>query len=422
MKKSICVTTAAACAAANHGRAIQSRKRNRVFAGMFMLALMAMIPTAQAQTFKALHQFNGSLVDGVSDGANPEGALIRDAAGNLFGTTFAGGAGEGVVFKLDSAGQETILFTFNGTTGESPASPLLQDAAGNLFGIADGGPGAGIVYELSQQGEENILFAFPGGLFNPIPGVPTGGIFRDGSGNIFGATFFGGHGNCQFSCGSIFRVDTAGQLHVLHNFSGGADGSKPFGPFVQDAAGNLYGVAEQGGDLSCAEVPQLGCGTVYKLAKNGTLTVLHTFQGGLDGAIPQPGLLRDAAGNLFGTALKGGNSENGLVFKIAADGTYTVLHRFTGKDGTNPNGGLVSDPAGNLFGTTQVGGGQQLGTVYQLSPAGRVKVLHTFTGAEDGDRPLAGLIRDAAGNLYGTTVSNGLIQQVQGGNVFEITP
>jgi len=301
---------------------------------------------------------------------------------------------------------------------------LIQDQVGNLYGVTDtGGPGgAGVVFKLSQQGEETLLFAFQGGLNTRNPRGPTGGILMDKFGNIFGTTLFGGDGNCQAGCGSIFRLDTAGKLHVLHSFTGSSDGGQPFGPLVQDGARNLFGIAKSGGNLSCPEAPQTGCGTVFRRAPNGTFTVLHTFQGGADGAIPQPGLLLDAAGNLFGTTSRGGTSENGVVFKISPDGTYTVLHRFRGTDGTTPNGGLVSDGAGNLFGTTQLGGTNQLGTVFALSPTGRVKLLHSFAGLEDGAFPLAGVIRDAAGRLFGTAVRNFLIQQIQGGSVFEITP
>ena len=168
--------------------------------------------------------------------------------------------------------------------------------------------------------------------------------------------------------------------------------------------------------------PGQGCGTVFKVAKNGTITVLHTFAGGLDGASPQPGLLLDGAGNLFGASSRGGRLENGTVFKIAKDGTYKVVHRFTGADGKAPNGGLVSDGAGNVFGTTQLGGSEGLGVAFQLKPSGQLKVLHTFTGDLDGATPLAGLIRDETGHLFGTTVKNFRIQPVQGGNVFEIRP
>ena len=246
----------------------------------------------------------------------------------------------------------------------------------------------------------------------------------DKAGNIFGTSLAGGKGTCLFGsgCGTVYKLDTARVLRVLHNFNGGAGGSEPAGPLVQDAAGNLYGIAEQGGNLTCAEFPQVGCGTVFKLAKSGAFTVLHTFKGGADGAAPQPGLFLDAAGNVFGTTFKGGSAENGTVFKIASNGAFSVLHQFTGKDGTNPNGGLVSDASGNLFGTTQVGGKNGLGTAFRMDTAGRVTILHSFTGGTDVASPLAGVILDPAGNVFGTTVKNFLIQTVQGGNVFEIKP
>src|SRR5262249_20755356 len=159
----------------------------------------------------------------------------------------------------------------------------------------------------------------------------------------------------------------AGTLALLHKFIG-TDGSQPFGPLVQDTAGNLYGVAQFGGDLACPD-PQAGgqgCGTVFKLSKKRVLTILHTFEGGTDGATPQAGLLLDAAGNLYGATSRGGSSENGVVFKISSTGTYTVLHRLAGgHEGKTPNGGLVIDAAGNLFGTAQSAGDQGFGTIFK---------------------------------------------------------
>jgi uncharacterized repeat protein (TIGR03803 family) len=416
MRKISRAITVAAFAATNYRKLKPGHKQHFFCAAILALALAATVPLAQAQTFNVVHEFTGGV-----DGALPEAALVGDAAGNFYGTTFAGGtAGEGTVYKIESTGEEKILFTFSNSNGSFPASALIQDQAGNLYGTADEGPGgAGIVFKLSPQGEQTVLHAFQGGL-DRNPRVPSGGLLMDKAGNIYGATVFGGNGSCQFGCGTIYRLDSAGSLHVLHQFSGGADGSKPFGGLSQDAAGNLYGVAQSGGNLSCPEFPASGCGTVFRLAKNGMFKVLHTFQGGQDGATPQPGLLLDATtGNLFGVAADGGNSENGTVFRIASDGKYTVLHRFSGKDGSAPNGGLVSDSVGNLFGTTQVGGTAGLGTVFVLTPAGRLKVLHAFTGDLDGASPLAGVIRDAAGHLFGTAVKNFLLDQ-RDGDVFEI--
>jgi uncharacterized repeat protein (TIGR03803 family) len=385
-------------------------------AALFLLT--ATLPLAHAQTFKVLHVF-----DDENRAAEPQGSVIRDAAGNIFGTTVNAGA----VFKIGPKGKESDFFYINGgDTGIFPTGSLTQDAAGNIYGVAEGGSGgAGVVYKLSPQAKETILFAFQGGLNTTNPVEPAGGVLLGKNGDIFGAAQFGNRQVCDIGCGSIFRLDAAGVMHFLHQFTGGVDGGYPVGPLVQDAAGNLYGVTETGGDRTCPEfyfTAGTGCGIVFKIAKSGRFGVLHTFAGGADGAIPQGGLLLDKNGNLFGTAIKGGIAENGTVYEISSDGTYTVLHRFTKPEGQNPNGGLVEDETGNLFGTTQLGGNHFLGTVFELNPQGSVRVLHHFQGLADGASPLAGLFRDSAGHLYGTTVKNFLVNSVQGGGVFEVTP
>ena len=386
---------------------------------VLVMAAVVGLPAA-AQTFKTLHQFD---TEKSGEGAIPHGALLRDAAGNLYGTTLAGGSSDGTVFKIDSTGKETILFTFNlPVSGSSPDTPLIQDQTGNLYGIVqEGGPGnGGLVYKLSPQGDQTILHAFQLGP-KGSPVIPTGGLLMDKSGNLFGTTLSGG--KCSSGCGVIFRLDPAGKLHLLYKFTGGSDGSEPFGPLVQDARGNLYGVARAGGDLSCPDPdsPGDGCGTVFKLAKNGALTVLHTFAGGKDGSVPQGGLAMDAAGNLYGVTGVGGNHEFGTAFKISKDGKYTILHRFLRKEGTSPNGGLVLDDAGNLYGTAAFNSGHNLGSVFQLSPDGVLTVLHRFKGEDDGAIPSAGLIRDSAGHLYGTTTMDVSNRKIQG-TAFEITP
>jgi uncharacterized repeat protein (TIGR03803 family) len=415
VKKQVLAVTAGV--AGHRGKAKHTRRLLAFFAAMFALALA--VSPAQAQTFKVLHQFNSQ-----NDGAESEGAILRDAAGNLYGTT----AFPGTVFKINPKGKESILAAMDSPAPglAAPSGTLIQDQAGNLYGVAEGGPGgAGAVYKVSLKGKTTILFAFQGGLNTDTPKGPAGGLLMDKSGNIFGAAQFGSNQTCRIGCGSIFQLDPLGNLNLLYKFTGGSDGGNPIGPLVQDADGNFYGVAQSGGDFTCPEkflIHKAGCGVVFKLAANGKLTVLHTFTGRTDGAVPQGGLLLDAAGTLFGTTLTGGNFEHGTVFKIAKDGTYTVLHRLTQREGRNPNGGLVEDPAGNLYGTAQLGGADNLGSVFRLSQDGTVKVLHAFTGLEDGAVPFAGLFRDDAGHLYGTTVKNFLIQIVQGGNVFEITP
>jgi uncharacterized repeat protein (TIGR03803 family) len=213
----------------------------------------------------------------------------------------------------------------------------------------------------------------------------------------------------------VYQGDPTGKFTVLYNFQGKSDGKEPRGPLVRDADGNLYGVAVE--DLQEQ-------GTIFKLATNGTLTVLHTFTGGKNGGKPQPGLLLDNAGNLFGSTSTGGDSDDGTVYEITKGGKFKRLYSFKGKsDGNSPNGGLIQDPDGNIYGTTQQAPrGVFNGSVFKLSKAGKLTVLHTFKGGRDGAVPLAGLIRDNAGNLYGTTVKNFLIRHVQGGSIFKITP
>ena len=389
----------------------------KLFYTTMVVMFLAMIPAIQAQSFSVMHEFAGG-----ADGAFPVGGVTLDAKGNVYGTTSDGGSFTvGVVFKVDKGNNETIPLNFDESNGAFPGSTMIQDAAGNFYGTADEGPGgAGVIFEMSPQGKEKLLYAFQGGTGNNAR-VPSGSPLLDKSGDIYGTTIKGGKGSCLFGCGAIYRLDMAGKLHVLYSFSGGRDGNEPYGPLVEDAAGNLYGVALYGGDLSCPEFPQQGCGVVFELAKSGNLTVLHTFKGP-DGASPQPGLLMDQAGNLYGTAGYGGHAENGLLFKISPAGKYSVLHRFNGTDGSTPNGGLVADSTGNLYGTAQTGGADMLyGTIFEMTTTGHLNVLYSFTGGQDGANPFAGVARDAAGNLYGTAYQNFQFFQ-RDGNVWELTP
>ena len=390
--------------------------RSAIYAAMFALLLAIISPSAQAQTFHALHEFTGG-----SDGEFPEAVLLRDSAGNLFGTAFSGGANTaGVVFKIDSTNAETVPFAFNITDGAFPNASLTEDSLGTLFGVANDGPsGGGVVFKLAPDGTQTLLHSFKTGSRNLSS--PSGGVLLDSAGNIFGTTLLGGSGvNCSFGCGVVYKINTTLALRVLHAFTGGTDGSLPIGPLVQDAAGNLFGVAKQGGNLTCPEALQVGCGTVFKISSAGKLTVLHSFRGGIDGVTPQGGLLIDAAGNLFGATAAGGGFERGTIFTISSAGKYSVLHRFTGVDGATPNGSLAIDSTGNLFGTAQTGGLDGLGIVFELSPAGKLTSLHDFTGDLDGANPMAGVILDPTGNLFGTAIRN-FTPQPQDGSVFEIT-
>jgi len=190
---------------------------------------------------------------------------------------------------------------------------------------------------------------------------------------------------------------------VLYNFTGSTDGATPYAPLIRDSAGNLYGTTEAGGAS--------GAGTVFKVSKSGKETVLYSFTGGVDGANPFAGLLQDAADNLYGVTAYGGTSGVGTVFKLSKGGKETVLHNFAGgtADGCYPFGGLLRDTAGNLYGTTEDCGASGIGTVFKLSKTGEETILHSFAGGtSDGEFPsFTTLLMDANDNLYGVAEQGG---------------
>lgn len=343
---------------------------------------------ARAQTFTIMHTLSGT------DGSNPYlGSLVLDASRNLYGTTFFGGSlNWGTVFKVDAAGNESVLHTFNGTDGGDPAAGLILDTSGRLCGTTElgGSTGYGTVFAIDAAGKESVLHSFVGadGAF------PQAGLMLDVSGNLYGTTLYGGSANG----GTVFKIDAAGDLTVLHEFNGGSDGSNPYAGLVRDASGNLYGTTFYGGTS--------GYGTVFKIDTAGKESVLHSFNGS-DGANPEAGLVLDASGNLYGTTLYGGSANAGTVFKIiASTSNEIVVHSFNGNDGANPYAALVMDGSGRFYGTTTLGGSAGYGTVFEIDSGGNESVLHSFDW-DGGAFPYAGLVRDEWGDLYGTTWGSG---------------
>jgi uncharacterized repeat protein (TIGR03803 family) len=263
------------------------------------------------------------------------------------------------------------------------------------------------------------LHTFSGGTDG---GFAFASPISDPAGNLYGTTYQGGDHDCDPSnpgrgCGVIYRVDNAGNETVLYSFRGLPDAEFPRGRLVRDAAGNLYGTTVSGGAHNR--------GAVFRVDSSGKETVLYSFTGGKDGDQPYAGLVRDSAGNLYGTTLDGGNlacviqrtgAGCGVVFKVNASGKEVVLHRFSGNDGAWPQADLLLDPAGNLYGTTYTGT-TNAGTVFRIDRTGTFSVLHRFGAKNDGFGPRAGLIRDGANNLYGTTESGGSSGQ---GTVYKI--
>jgi uncharacterized repeat protein (TIGR03803 family) len=219
---------------------------------------------------------------------------------------------------ISPAGQETVLHSFFGIDGAHPTAGLLRDASGNLYGTTTGGgTGYGVVFKVDTSGNETVLYSFTGGDDGAIP---VGGLIQDAAGNLYGTTAEGGGDKCDagYGCGVIFKLDTAGNETILHTFRGIPDGAEPgYGSLIRDDKGNLYGTTTQGGSAYC-NAPN-GCGIVFGLSTAGRLAILHTFTGLSDGAVPQGGLIRDADGNLYGTTYQGGvpNCDCGVVYKIS---------------------------------------------------------------------------------------------------------
>ncbi len=355
--------------------------------------------------FTVLYSFTGG-----ADGGSPVAGVIRDAAGNLFGTTNLGGnlscnigygPGCGTVFEIRAPGTETVLHSFTITDGAVPAAGLYRDAQGNLYGTTF--LGGDLSCPATVNAGCGTVFELNSTenltVLHEFTGLadgaePTAGVTLDAAGNLDGTAGCGG----EFGQGVAFMRNPSGRETVLHAFSGGADGGKPMSNLISDPAGDLYGTAPFGGT---------GCGVVFKLNRSAGQTVLYTFTFS-DGCEPYAPLIRDREGNLYGTTWDGGAGGVGTVFKIDMSGVETVLYSFQGQpDGENTTAGLVQDAAGNLYGTTFAGGESGHGMVFMLTPAGEETVLHSFTGGADGGYPESGLIIDPSGTLYGTTNEGG---------------
>ena len=370
----------------------------------------ALVSGPLTRPFQVLHTFK----DG-HDGAEPFSALLL-VGGALYGTTYRGGDRDdaGTVYEITPSGGYAIVhrFVLHAPPGQraNPDAGLISDAAGNLYGTTlEGGPmHKGTVYEVSPRGRVTTLHTFTG----PDGEFPYATLLRDAGGNLYGTTEAGGSSLCNGGgCGTVFKIDTANKESVLYTFAGGTDGYDPFGGVVRDRQGNLYGTTMSGGTTHCAGE---GCGIVFKIDASGQETVMHRFTEGADGGHPAGTLLQGSGGFLYGTTDSGGAVDaGGTVFKISKAGEETVLYNFIGgSDGAGPFGGLIRDASGNFFGTTEFGGGSPLcqtgcGTVFELDSSGRETVLYRFTGKKDGAYPLAGVIMDAAGYLYGAAPQGG---------------
>jgi uncharacterized repeat protein (TIGR03803 family) len=411
-------------------------------------------------TFAVLHDFAGG-----TDGALPH-SIILGTDGNFYGTTEAGGsAGLGTVFQMTPAGTVTILHTFtggfvgNGFDGSAPTTPLVQATDGDFYGTTarGGDTNVGVAFKIAAGGTFTLLHTFNGGGGDGAQ--PQAALLQAADGNFYGTTQFGGGANCgtafrmtplgavtvlhsfdafdgataqaalvlappafpnfytttvsggAFDRGAIIQMTPAGRGSTVHAFAGGsADGANPMGGLTFVPAqihplqnGILYGTTSSGGTADA--------GTVFTMTLDGRVGVLHSFVGGgTDGAQPHGALLQTFDNSLFGYSLLGTTTSGGFfgagtVFRIAPDGTVTILHDFTGgtSDGGQPEAAVMQATDGNFYGTTYAGGAFNHGTIFRMTPAGGMTLLYSFSGGIDGGNPRSTLVQASDGNLYGTT-------------------
>jgi uncharacterized repeat protein (TIGR03803 family) len=390
-----------------------------------VVAFMLLAESGVAQTYTVLYRFSAGY-----DGSTPMAGLFRDSAGSLYGTTYAGGMYSlGTIFELAADGDEAPLYSFNGSgDGQNPVVGVVGDAKGNLYGTTPLGGSAsecehqcGETFELTSTGSFEILHSFGTRLDGATPEAP---VILDAKDNVYGTTAEGGNTSCG-SCGVVYAITAGEKETVVHRFgSHPGDGKIPLGGLLADPAGNGYGTTSAGGTS--------GAGTVYKI--DGTThqeSVFYSFTGGDDGGVPYGSLVRDSAGNLYGTTSRGGAFAQGAVFELNASGTETVLYSFTGgADGGVPQAGLAIDSAGNLYGTTTAGGDtlcalQGCGVIFEVNASRTETTLYPFPGGIEGALSFGGLILDSSGNLYGTASIGGNVGGTCGGGcgvVFELTP
>ncbi len=376
-----------------------------------------------------LHSFSGN--GGTShsmDGATPYYAgLIRGSDGSFYGTTRYGGAyDEGVVFRINAAGAESVIYSF-GTGGETdgafPYGGLIQDSDGNIYGTTTtgGANNAGSVFKITAAGIESVFYSFGAG--GSAGGTyPYAGLIQADDGNFYATTNSGG----AYGLGAVIRITPAGAGSVVYSFGAGGskDGAAPVARLVQASDGNFYGTTSLGGANNS--------GIVFRLTAGGVETVLHSFggtggvSGGIDGGGPFAGLIQGLDGNLYGATSGGGAFDSGTIFRITMSGAESVLYSFGAggsADAAEPSASLIQGSDGNFYGTSVGGGAQNQGTVFRVTAAGAESVLYSFMGTGgasglDGAGPSAGLIQDGDGNAYGTTRYGGAYGQ---GTVFVVT-
>lgn len=400
---------------------------------MFSVLLMITPPSiCRAQTFTLLHSFTGH-----DDGSQPVAGVTMGGSGTLYGTASLGGAGgTGTAFKLMLHGSDWIfspLYEFTQGADELPRGGISTGPGGALYGTTAGGQGTnGAIMELRPPlnicrsalcyWNQTTIDVFDG-RDGSLPEYSN--LAFDAEGNIYGTTFYGG----RSGKGIVYKLTQSGgnwSEKILYDLGIGQDGSYPISNVTIDPAGDLYVTTTMGGAG--------GLGTVIELTPAGlgwNESVLQNFYNDQNGYYPSTGLVMDPQGNLYGTTVLGGANGGGTVFELSQSGghwNFSVVYSFTGGSGAN-GGALSLDTAGDLYGTTVGDGLYGMGMVFRLTNSNgswTLTDLHDFTGGSDGESPVGGVVVDANNVVYGTAAGGGNTGGWCGtfgcGTAWEITP
>jgi uncharacterized repeat protein (TIGR03803 family) len=384
-----------------------------LFGGLPDWAVAARLPPESSPAvFRTIHDF-GRGPSPRAGGATPGSAPVQMSDGLLWGTTNEGGAlGFGTIYAMTPRGDVLTMFSFAGTDGgfgsdisAGPGAPLVEAADGLLWGTVFGGGlgqggatvGYGTVYRYERGGRPTTVYKFGQGATTGTN--PTGGLTLASDGNLYGITGYGGNRDN----GTVFRISPSGEASDLHVFvRGPSDGGRISSAVIQASDGNLWGVTPFGGAADT--------GIVFRLGLDGTYTVMHQFTGGVEGGEPSGSLAQGADGALYGITFLSGENDRGTIFRITLDGQYSVFYNFSGgspRVGKAPEVGLTAASDGWLYGVTRLGSLNGTGSVFRINPAGEMQLLHAFAPSKEIVYK-SGLSEGSQGRLYGVTEAGGL--------------
>jgi uncharacterized repeat protein (TIGR03803 family) len=377
----------------------------RVRAVVVVVALLLSVLSAGAALtaradFSTAYRFVAAQGDRIS-------GVLEAPDGAIYATLTTGGAkNAGAIIRRSRAGAISVLHSFDGTDGAAPVGDLVRGSDGQFYGTTSAGGqfGYGTAFKISSSGRLSSLHAFSIGEGGP----PRAGLLAAGDGNFYG-TSAGAYDNSggappvfhASSYGALFRLSPSGSVTVLHRFSGGSDGAQPLAALIQGSDGNLYGTTSELLDSVSIHPAAISWGTVFRLTLSGTLTTLYTFDG-IHGGNPRGRLLEGSDGRFYGTTASviawGFPGHSGSVFSVSAAGSFASLHTFDGSspDGSAPRGGLVAGGDGNFYGMTD-------SSFFRVTRAGALTTMHSFAGD---DAPTTDvLVRALDGNFVGATHS-----------------